>query len=95
MEKKMELLMAQAYLKFASKEVQKLKERIAEMQDEMQRKETSFQKQMAIYKKKAQENWLRAHTGERAEAKQISETNFLNRRWPIMQSQRMPQEPRL
>ncbi|XP_006163959.2 uncharacterized protein LOC102498452 [Tupaia chinensis] len=117
-------------------------ERIEEMQDELQRKEASFQKQKATFKKKAQDNWLRAHVGKRAEVKQISETNFLNRRlnlpeiwawahghehlrrpqvvnletslwlynrngitsplapsagqrWPIMQSQRIPQEPRL
>ncbi|ELW72332.1 hypothetical protein TREES_T100015523 [Tupaia chinensis] len=31
-------------------------ERIAEMQDELQRKEASFQKQKGIYKKKAQDN---------------------------------------
>ncbi|ELW70936.1 hypothetical protein TREES_T100020265 [Tupaia chinensis] len=46
-------------------------ERIAEMQDEMQRKETSYQKQKAVYKKKAQDNWLRACVVERTEAKQI------------------------
>ncbi|KAL6037056.1 hypothetical protein STEG23_030171, partial [Scotinomys teguina] len=50
----------------AAEEVKTYKQRIQEMEEELQKTEQSFKSQIAAHEKKAHENWLKARAAERA-----------------------------
>ncbi|XP_044147227.1 transport and Golgi organization protein 1 homolog [Bufo gargarizans] len=72
-EKEQKLSAADDKAILASEEVKIYKQRIQEMEEELQKTERSFKNQIASHEKKAHENWLTARTAERTLAEEKRE----------------------
>ncbi|XP_063299870.1 transport and Golgi organization protein 1 homolog isoform X2 [Pelobates fuscus] len=72
-EKEQKLSVADEKAILASEEVKIYKQRIQEMEEELQKTERSFKNQIASHEKKAHENWLVARTAERTLAEEKRE----------------------
>ncbi|XP_066451291.1 transport and Golgi organization protein 1 homolog isoform X2 [Eleutherodactylus coqui] len=72
-EKEQKLSAADEKAILASEEVKIYKQRIQEMEEELQKTERSFKNQIASHEKKAHENWLTARTAERTLAEEKRE----------------------
>ncbi|XP_040286404.1 transport and Golgi organization protein 1 homolog isoform X2 [Bufo bufo] len=72
-EKEQKLSAADDKAVLASEEVKIYKQRIQEMEEELQKTERSFKNQIASHEKKAHENWLTARTAERTLAEEKRE----------------------
>uniref|UniRef100_A0A2K5QR57 Transport and Golgi organization protein 1 homolog n=1 Tax=Cebus imitator TaxID=2715852 RepID=A0A2K5QR57_CEBIM len=77
----------------AAEEVKTYKQRIEEMEDELQKTERLFKNQIATHEKKAHENWLKARAAERAIAEEKMEaTNLRHKLLELTQKMAMLQE---
>ncbi|KAM4694201.1 LOW QUALITY PROTEIN: transport and Golgi organization protein 1 homolog [Discoglossus pictus] len=79
-EKEQKLTMADEKAIHASEEVKIYKQRIQEMEDELQKTERSYKNQIASHEKKAHENWLSARTAERELTEQKRECSNLRQK---------------
>ncbi|XP_078255076.1 transport and Golgi organization protein 1 homolog isoform X2 [Rhinoraja longicauda] len=79
-EKELKLTVADEKALQAHKEVKMYKQRIQEMEEELQKTERSFKNQIAAHEKKAHENWLSARSAERTLTEEKRETANLRQK---------------
>ncbi|XP_032876642.1 transport and Golgi organization protein 1 homolog isoform X2 [Amblyraja radiata] len=79
-EKELKLTVADEKALQAHKEVKMYKQRIQEMEEELQKTERSFKNQVAAHEKKAHENWLSARSSERTLTEEKRETANLRQK---------------
>ncbi|XP_042189374.1 transport and Golgi organization protein 1 homolog isoform X2 [Callorhinchus milii] len=79
-EKEQKLSVADERALQAVEEVKMYKQRIQEMEEELQKTERSFKNQIATHEKKAHENWLSARTAERTLTEEKRESANLRQR---------------
>nr|XP_044618604.1 transport and Golgi organization protein 1 homolog [Equus asinus] len=76
-EKEQRLSVADEKVVLAAEELKTYKQRIEEMEDELQKTERSFKNQLAVHEKRAHDNWLKARAAERAIAEEKRESSNL------------------
>ncbi|XP_051880068.1 transport and Golgi organization protein 1 homolog isoform X2 [Pristis pectinata] len=79
-EKELKLSVADEKALQALEEVKMYKQRIQEMEEELQKTERSFKNQIAAHEKKAHENWLSARSAERTLTEEKRETANLRQK---------------
>ncbi|KAM5126604.1 transport and Golgi organization protein 1 homolog [Callospermophilus lateralis] len=79
-EKEQQLSAADEKVVSAVQEVKNYKQRIEEMEEELQKTERSFKNQIAMHEKKAHDNWLKARSAERAIAEEKREAANLRQK---------------
>ncbi|XP_043916114.1 transport and Golgi organization protein 1 homolog [Protopterus annectens] len=79
-EKEQKLSVADEKAGQAVEEVKMFRQRIQEMEDELQKTERSYKNQIASHEKKAHDNWLTARSAERALVEQKRETANLRQK---------------
>ncbi|XP_055492101.1 transport and Golgi organization protein 1 homolog isoform X4 [Leucoraja erinacea] len=79
-EKELKLTVADDKALQAHKDVKMYKQRIQEMEEELQKTERSFKNQVAAHEKKAHENWLSARSAERTLTEEKRETANLRQK---------------
>ncbi|KAM5126066.1 A-kinase anchor protein 9-like [Callospermophilus lateralis] len=80
LEKEQQLSAADEKVVSAVQEVKNYKRRIEEIEEELQKTERSFKNQIAMHEKKAHDNWLKAHSAERAIAEEKREVANLRQK---------------
>ncbi|XP_076964121.1 transport and Golgi organization protein 1 homolog [Callospermophilus lateralis] len=80
LEKEQQLSAADEKVVSDVQEVKNYKQRIEEMEEELQKTERSFKNQIAMHEKKAHDNWLKAHSAERAIAEEKREAANLRQK---------------
>ncbi|XP_076698736.1 transport and Golgi organization protein 1 homolog [Callospermophilus lateralis] len=80
LEKEQQLSAADEKVVSAVQEVKNYKQRIEEMEEELQKTERSFKNQIAMHEKKAHDNWLKARSAERAIAEEKREAANLRQK---------------
>uniref|UniRef100_A0A9L0IZ23 MIA SH3 domain ER export factor 3 n=1 Tax=Equus asinus TaxID=9793 RepID=A0A9L0IZ23_EQUAS len=76
-EKEQWLSVADEKVVLAAEELKTYKQRIEEMEDELQKTERSFKNQLTVHEKRAHDNWLKARAAERAIAEEKRESSNL------------------
>ncbi|XP_077894800.1 transport and Golgi organization protein 1 homolog isoform X6 [Ictidomys tridecemlineatus] len=80
LEKEQRLSAADEKVVSAVQEVKNYKRRIEEMEEALQKTKHSFKNQIAMHEKKAHDNWLKAHSAERAIAEEKREVANLRQK---------------
>uniref|UniRef100_UPI0040385068 transport and Golgi organization protein 1 homolog n=1 Tax=Callospermophilus lateralis TaxID=76772 RepID=UPI0040385068 len=80
LEKEQQLSAADEKVVSAVQEVKNYKQRIEELEEELQKTERSFKNQIAMHEKKAHDNWLKARSAERAIAEEKREAANLRQK---------------
>ncbi|CAD7683610.1 unnamed protein product [Nyctereutes procyonoides] len=78
--KKNQLSATEKNLKVATEEIDKYKQQVQEMQEQLQESELTFRHQIAVHEKNAQDNWVKARFWEREIAQQSREKAYLKHR---------------
>ncbi|CAK7302944.1 Glyceraldehyde-3-phosphate dehydrogenase [Vulpes lagopus] len=78
--KKNQLSATEKNLKVATEEIDKYKQQVQEMQEQLQESELTFRHQIAVHEKNAQDNWVKARIWEREIAQQSREKAYLKHR---------------
>ncbi|XP_025859005.2 transport and Golgi organization protein 1 homolog isoform X2 [Vulpes vulpes] len=83
--KKNQLSATEKNLKVATEEIDKYKQQVQEMQEQLQESELTFRHQIAVHEKNAQDNWVKARIWEREIAQQRREKAYLKHRLGLLE----------
>ncbi|XP_005621528.1 transport and Golgi organization protein 1 homolog isoform X4 [Canis lupus familiaris] len=83
--KKNQLSATEKNLKVATEEIDKYKQQVQEMQEQLQESELTFRHQIAVHEKNAQDNWVKARIWEREIAQQSREKAYLKHRLGLLE----------
>ncbi|XP_077762972.1 transport and Golgi organization protein 1 homolog isoform X8 [Canis aureus] len=83
--KKNQLSATEKNLKVATEEIDKYKQQVQEMQEQLQESELTFGHQIAVHEKNAQDNWVKARIWEREIAQQSREKAYLKHRLGLLE----------
>ncbi|XP_045848911.1 transport and Golgi organization protein 1 homolog [Meles meles] len=87
---KNELLAAEANLKVTKEEMDKYRQQVEEMQDQLLEAEFTFKHQIAVQERKAAANWMKARDWERRIVQQRRENAYLEYRLRMMEGEMLP-----
>ncbi|XP_045848909.1 transport and Golgi organization protein 1 homolog [Meles meles] len=87
---KNELLAAEANLKVTKEEMDKYRQQVEEMQDQLLEAEFTFKHQIAVQERKAAANWMKTRDWERRIVQQRRENAYLEYRLRMMEGEMLP-----
>ncbi|XP_025272124.1 transport and Golgi organization protein 1 homolog isoform X1 [Canis lupus baileyi] len=92
--KKNQFSTKEEFFKVATEEIDRYKQQVQEMQEQLQESELTFRLQIAIHEKNAQDNWVKAQIWEWEIAQQSREKAYLKHRLAILEGKMLPERHR-